>query len=137
MRVGDIISRIFSTPLAILATSSYGGITGKERGSIKIGKNLTMTTDSLGSHVLLVDDIVDSGISIEKSMAWLQDNYGQEIEELKTAVLWYKACSRFDPNYYADYLPDNPWIHQPFELYEQMTASDLTFANASTNIKSD
>ena len=128
VRVGDILSRIFRKPLAILATSSYGGIKGQERGNIKIGKNLTMTTDTLGSHVLLVDDLVDSGISIQRSIVWLQDNYTQEIQELKTAVLWYKSCSIFEPNYYVDYLTDNPWIHQPFEIYERMNLDDLTFA---------
>jgi hypothetical protein len=25
----------------------------------------------------------------------------------------------------VDYLPDNPWIHQPFEPYEQMTPQQL------------
>jgi uncharacterized protein len=40
-------------------------------------------------------------------------------------VLWQKACSVFSPDYSVDYLPDNPWIHQPFELYEQMQPADL------------
>ncbi|NET41096.1 phosphoribosyltransferase [Okeania sp. SIO2B3] len=137
VRVGDILCRIFRKPLAILATFSYGGIKGQERGNIKVGKNLTMTTDTLGSHVLLVDDLVDSGISIQKSIVWLQDNYSQEIQELKTAVLWYKACSIFEPNYYVDYLTDNPWIHQPFEIYEQMNPADLTFAKMGSDINFD
>ena len=137
LRVGDILSRIFKKPLAILATSSYGGIKGQEQGKIKIGKNLTMTTDNLGSHVLLVDDLVDSGISIQESIAWLQDNYGQEIQDIKTAVLWYKGCSIFEPDYYIDYLPDNPWIHQPFEIYEQMNPADLTCAKIDGDIESN
>ncbi|NEP46489.1 MAG: phosphoribosyltransferase, partial [Okeania sp. SIO2H7] len=48
LRVGDILSRIFKKPLAILATSSYGGIKGQEQGKMIIGKNLTMTTYRLG-----------------------------------------------------------------------------------------
>jgi uncharacterized protein len=40
-------------------------------------------------------------------------------------VLWYKVCSEFKPDYYVDYLPDNPWIHQPFEQYETLTPADL------------
>jgi len=135
VRVGDILSRIFSKPLAIQATSSYGGIKGKKRGNIKMAKNFTMITDSLGSHILLVDDLVDSGISIKNSIAWLQDNYSQEIQEVKTAVLWYKACSIFEPDYYVDYLLNNPWIHQPFEIYEQMNPADLTFVNTGSQIK--
>ena len=128
IRIGDILSRIFEKPLAILAVSSYGGFQGKERGNIKISKNLTMSTDTLGSHVLLVDDLVDSGISIKESKGWLQDNYGQEIQELKTAVLWYKAYSTFEPNYYVYSLTDNRWIYQPFEKYEQINPADLTLA---------
>ena len=127
LRVGDILSRIFKKPLAILATSSYGGIKGQEQGKMIVGKSLTMTTNSLGSHVLLADDLVDSGISIDKSIVWLQDNYNREIQEIKTAVLWYKACSIFEPDYYVDYLPDNPWVHQPFEIYEQISPADLAF----------
>lgn len=136
LRVGDVLSRIFNQPLAILATSSYGGSEGQVRGDIKIARHLTMTVDSLGSHVLLVDDLVDSGISLEKSVSWLKDNYGQEIQELKTAVLWYKACSVFEPEYYVELLPDNPWIHQPFEVYEQMNPADLAPAKLGSNLGS-
>jgi len=52
LRVGDILARIFDLPLAILATSSYGGIGGQVRGSITISRDLSMTTANLGSHVL-------------------------------------------------------------------------------------
>jgi uncharacterized protein len=73
----------------------------------------------------LVDDLVDSGISLEQSIVWLKSRYGSDIEEIRTAVLWYKACSVAIPDYYVDYLADNPWIHQPFERYEKMTAADF------------
>lgn len=125
LRVGDILSRIYEVPLAILAASSYGGTGGKVRGSIKFARDLTMTTDRLGSRVLLVDDLVDSGVSLEQSMIWLREHYGSDIQEMRTAVLWYKACSAVRPDYYVDFLPDNPWIHQPFERYEQMNLADL------------
>lgn len=125
LRVGDILARIFDQPLAILATSSYGGVNNQVRGSITFSQDLTMTTANLGSHVLLVDDLVDSGASLKKSLVWLDRRYGFYVEEVKTAVLWYKSCSCIAPNYYVDYLEDDPWIHQPFEEYEQMSPSDL------------
>ena len=31
----------------------------------------------------------------------------------------------FKPDYHVDYLPDNPWIHQPFEVYDTMRPADL------------
>ena len=125
LRVGDILSRIFDQPLAILSTASYGGENNQVRGSIIFSHDLTMTTANLGSHVLLVDDLVDSGTSLKKTYSWLDRKYGFYIEEIRSAVLWYKSCSVIAPDYYVDYLDNNPWIHQPFELYEQMNPADL------------
>jgi uncharacterized protein len=86
---------------------------------------LTMVGDNLGRRVLLVDDLVDSGVSLEQSILWLKSRYGSDIKEIRTAVVWYKASSVAKPDYYVDYLVDNPWIHQPFEMYEQMNAADF------------
>lgn len=123
LRVGDIISRIYQQPLAILATSSYSGA-DKERGTLTFSRHLTMTTAKLGSRILLVDDLVDSGITLQQTIPWLNQHYTQ-IAEIRTAVLWYKACSVIAPDYYVDYLPENPWIHQPFEHYEQINLAEL------------
>jgi uncharacterized protein len=120
LRVGDILSRIFDRPLAILAASSYVGNGDRERGKLAIANQITMTGDRLGSRVLLVDDLVDSGVTLQQTVIWLRDRY-PEIQELKTAVIWYKACSIYVPDRYVSYLPDNPWIHQPFEKYDLMS----------------
>lgn len=125
LRVGDILSRLYRKPLAILAASSYGGPENRVRGSITFSRHLAMTTEHLGSRVLLVDDLVDSGISLRESIHWLERYHSSEIEEIRTAVLWYKNCSAIAPNYYVDYLLDNPWIHQPFEPYELTTPAEL------------
>lgn len=126
LRVGDTFARLFDLPLAVLATSSYGGVNNQVRGSITFGRDLTMTTANLGSRVLIVDDLVDSGITLKKSLVWLDRKYGFYIEEMRTAVLWYKACSEVVPDYYVQYLADDPWIHQPFEEYETLTPAQLT-----------
>ncbi len=122
LRVGDILSRIFHKPLAILAASSYGGDSEQERGQLSIASQITMTGDRLGSRVLLVDDLVDSGVTLQQTVGWLKDRY-PEIEDLKTAVIWYKNCSICVPDYYVSYLPENPWIHQPFEKYDSYKLS--------------
>lgn len=125
LRVGDIFCRLFDVPLAILSTASYGGTDNRSRGAITFSRDLSMTTANLGSHILLVDDLVDSGATLERSISWLQHHYGFYIDEIRTAVLWQKACSTETPDYCAQYLPNNPWIHQPFERYEQMQPEDL------------
>jgi uncharacterized protein len=114
LRVGDSLSRIFHKPLAILATSSYRGEEERYRGQLTIAQHITMTTPSLGANLLLVDDLVDSGITLQKTIPWLHHHH-PKVEIIKTAVLWYKAHSIYVPDYYVTYLPDNPWIHQPFE----------------------
>lgn len=132
LRVGDVISRIYNKPLAILAVSSYGGANNQTRGAITFSRDLTMTTANLGSRVLLVDDLVDSGASLKRSLVWLDKKYGFYIDEIRSAVLWYKDCSVIAPDYYVDYLPDNPWIHQPFENYEKMTPAELAAAHQTS-----
>ncbi|MGB7441877.1 MAG: phosphoribosyltransferase family protein [Coleofasciculaceae cyanobacterium] len=125
LRVGDILCRLYRQPLAILCASSYTGPDNQLRGPISFADHLTMSNQQLGSKVLLVDDLVDSGVSLQESVKWLNSHYGEVIEEIRTAVLWYKACSVFTPDYYVDYLPDNPWIHQPFETYEFINPAEL------------
>jgi adenylosuccinate synthase len=61
MRVGDVLSRIYERPLAILSTHSYAAEGGTVRGELVIAEHMTMTSPRLGSRVLLVDDMVDSG----------------------------------------------------------------------------
>ncbi|HEY9907825.1 MAG TPA: phosphoribosyltransferase family protein [Thermosynechococcaceae cyanobacterium] len=133
LRVGDVLSRLFDLPLAILATSSYGGVNNQVRGSITFSHDLTMTTPNLGSHILLVDDLVDSGITLKRTLVWLDRKYGFYVEEVKTGVLWYKDCSVITPDFYAEYLPDDPWIHQPFETYERTSLDELAALHAASS----
>ncbi len=119
LRVGDTLCRIFDVPLAILSMASYGGEDGRTRGEIKVSENLAMLESTLSGKVLLVDDLVDSGVSLQVARNWLETRYGEDISEIQTAVIWYKSCSEVKPDYWVDYLEDNPWIHQPFEQYEQ------------------
>lgn len=127
LRVGDILCRLYDVPLAILSTASYGGENNQTRGTITFSRDMSMTTANVGNRVLLVDDLVDSGVTLERSIKWLHQKYGFYIDEIRTAVLWQKACSTIKPDYFAQYLDDSPWIHQPFEKYERMTIAE--FAN--------
>jgi hypothetical protein len=133
LRVGDILSRIYRKPLAILAATSYGGTGDRFRGSLAFARDLTMTSPHLGSRILLVDDLVDSGITLREAIPWLKHHYAADVEQIRTAVIWYKACSVVAPDYYTDFLPENPWIHQPFEKYEQVDPSELAQSYAAVS----
>ena len=119
LRVGDVLSRIYEIPLAILSTHSYTAEGGTARGELVIAEHMTMTKPRLGDRVLLVDDMVDSGKTLEAVYRELPKRF-PHITALKTAVLWWKACSVFKPDYCVVHLPDNPWIHQPFEVYDTL-----------------
>jgi len=123
LRVGDVISRIYDMPLAILAASSYREAAGRSQGVLDIGEYITMTSE-LSGHLLLVDDLVDSGVTLNRVVVHLRQRY-PAVAELRSAVIWYKACSSFVPDYYVEYLPTNPWIHQPFEVYDAMGPEKL------------
>jgi hypoxanthine phosphoribosyltransferase len=124
LRVGDVLSRIYELPLAILSTHSYSAESGTVRGQLIIAEHMTMTAPRLGNAVLLVDDMVDSGHTLDAVHRTLPQRF-PHIKDLRTAVLWYKGHSVFRPDYYVAHLPDNPWIHQPFEVYDTMRPDAL------------
>jgi hypoxanthine phosphoribosyltransferase len=124
LRVGDVLSRIYEKPLAILSTHSYAAEGGTVRGELVIAENMTMTSPQPGDRVLLVDDMVDSGHTLAAVAGTLPQRW-PVIQSCKTAVVWWKACSTFKPDFYVEYLADNPWIEQPFELYDTLRPQAL------------
>ncbi|HEX7157271.1 MAG TPA: phosphoribosyltransferase [Burkholderiaceae bacterium] len=124
LRVGDVISRIFDTPLAVLAASSYREAAGTRQGRLDIAEFITMTGGGLQGRLLLVDDLVDSGATLGRVRDLVRGRF-PALSEVRTAVLWYKACSTVVPDFYVQYLPDSPWIHQPFEEYDRLRPDQL------------
>ena len=110
MRPGDILSRIFDKPLAIMSTSSYRAEAGTVQGNLDIARYITTPKGEIAGRVLLVDDLADSGLTLNAVVSQLRNNY-LPITELRTAVIWTKGVSSFKPDYQVDYLPSNPWIH--------------------------
>ena len=124
LRPGDILSRIFDKPLAIMSTSSYRAEAGTVQGHLDIGRFIATPKGDISGRVLLVDDLADSGATLKAVIAMLKTNYAP-ITELRSAVIWTKGVSTFEPDYSVDYLATNPWIHQPFEGYDTLDAEKL------------
>ena len=129
LRPGDVFSRLFKRPLAILSTSSYREDYGMQRGTLDIAPHITTTHHPIQGRVLLIDDLVDSGITLQQVQQYLIAHY-PAITELKTAVIWFKSSSVITPDYYHQYLENHTWIHQPFEAYDALTP-DLIIDNKS------
>ncbi|MFC3109337.1 phosphoribosyltransferase [Undibacterium arcticum] len=123
LRPGDLLSRIFDVQLAILSTSSYretaDAQSNPQRGELDIARNLTLSKGTLSGKVLLVDDLIDSGVTLDKVQRHLSHNFGA-VTEVKSAVIWCKAGASMRPDFCAEYLVGDPWIHQPFEEYDAL-----------------
>lgn len=123
MRPGDVLSRVFDKPLAIMSTSSYRSEAGTIQGRLDLAKYITMPRGELEGRVLLVDDLADSGVTLEAVVDRLRAQ--PTIQELKSAVIWVKGVSKYTPDYYVERLPTSPWIHQPFEEYDNLRPEQL------------
>ena len=95
----DLVKK-FSIPIKMdfLEASSYGD---KEvtSGTVKINKDLTNTIN--GEHVLLVEDIVDTGTTLNQLIRHLER---QNPKSLKVCALLDKPSRRTVPNLQPDYI---------------------------------
>ena len=119
LRVGDVLSRIFDRPLGVLFTSSYRENAGTTQSRLMIAEHMSSATPLPGSRWLLADDLVDSGGTLVEVIPALKQRFPQ-VQEVRSAVVWRKGASVAEPDYYIEYLPTNPWIHQPFEEYDEL-----------------
>lgn len=124
LRVGDVLSRLFGKPLGVMTTSSYRTDAGTSQGELTIGRHVASAVDVTRGRVLIADDLVDSGVTLARVLPEMRRRH-PAITELRTAVLWVKGQSTFRPDYHVEFLPTNPWIHQPFESYETMGFDEL------------
>jgi len=124
LRVGDVLSRLFRCPLDIVLASSYRGVAGLQQGELYISQAVASLQGPLAGHVLLVDDLSDSGTTLQALISTLTTQY-PNIVEIRTAVLWQKAQSKVQAHYAGLLLSNNPWIHQPFETYDSMSDDTL------------
>jgi hypoxanthine phosphoribosyltransferase len=123
MRPGDVLSRVFDKPLAIMATSSYRAEGGTIQGRLDMAKYITLPRGELGGRVLLVDDLADSGATLHAVVERLRGL--PAITDLRSAVIWVKGLSTYLPDYHVEMLPTSPWIHQPFEEYDSLRPEGL------------
>ena len=124
LRIGDVLSRVFDRPLGVVFTSSYRAEQGTVQDTLLIGEHLSAARPLPGPRWLVVDDLADSGATLEGLLPWLRANHPQ-VQEIRTAVLWRKAGARCQPDFCVESLPGRPWIHQPFEVYDLPAAAGL------------
>ena len=129
----DILSRILKLPIAYIVIQSYSG-KGMEdqQGKLMFAREISsLAKDKDFERVLLIDDLSDTGLTLNKSIEWLK-SYGPTknfIKEVKTACLWKKKSSSFEPDFCPIRLDSDPWIVQPTEHYEELTMDEIIEKN--------
>ena len=129
----DILSRIFKLPTAYIVIQSYSGkgIEDKQGELIFSREISSIASERDFKRVLLVDDLSDTGLTLNKSIDWLKnyDPIKHFITEIKTACLWKKKSSKFTPDFCPILLESDPWIVQPTEHYEEIDIKDIIKKN--------
>jgi uncharacterized protein len=113
LRGGIVPARIFSDHFNILLdffaldVKLYTGINQKmEKAKIKFFDG------DVKGKVLIVDDIYDSGKTMEAVLEYLKG------KDITTATVFWKETAKTKPDYYAEVAKENEWIVFPFELAE-------------------
>ncbi len=85
---------------------------------------IPMTKGDIGPNTLIIDDICDSGETLDKFVKKYQTLYSFPFN-LKTAVLHYKPhTSCFEPTLYAEEWKYNNWLVYPWEREDSETIQD-------------
>ena len=125
----DILSRIFKIPTAYVVIQSYSGDTVQnQQGELIFARDMSAIAKNQDfKKVLLVDDLSDTGLTLNKSIEWLKkyDPIKNYIDEIKTACLWKKKSSSFTPDFCPILLNNDPWIIQPSEYYDEIDINTL------------
>ena len=129
----DILSRILKLPIAYIVIQSYSGDGMEDKqGELMFAREISsLAKEDDFKKVLLIDDLSDTGLTLNKSIEWLKNyqptkNY---IKEIKTACLWKKKSSSFEPDFCPVKLDSDPWIVQPTEHYEELSIEDIIKKN--------
>ena len=129
----DILSRILKLPIAYIVIQSYAGRGMEDKqGQLMFAREISSLAKSKDfNRVLLVDDLSDTGLTLNKSIEWLKKYEPTKnfIKEVKTACLWKKKSSTFEPDFCTVKLDSDPWIGQPTEHYEELSMEEIIKRN--------
>lgn len=106
---GVILAEMFDCNNINFGLKSYKGQT---RGSIHEYQPIMCFDGLRDLNILIVDDIADSGETFEHAVRRFKSSGCEKVE---TASVFYKPCSKFKPDSYAEEVDETTWIVQPWE----------------------
>ncbi len=116
-RGGMVIGRLLSDALLVrsvygIRASYYTGI-NRRRSAVQIGSLPRIEKPS--GYVLLVDDVADTGKTLQKVAGTIRKRYGAEV---LTCTVFYKPRSVIRPDFYAKEVGNDKWIIFEYEENE-------------------
>jgi hypoxanthine phosphoribosyltransferase len=102
-----VVADRLRVPIDFINVKSYTGV--QQRGRVKIIS--TLFEDASQKNVLVVDDLVDQGETMETILAFLQEKYHPN--GVMTGALFIKPWSRFHPDFFVD--TTDAWVVFPWE----------------------
>ena len=102
-----VVADRLRVPIDFINVKSYTGV--QQRGRVKIIS--TLFEDASNKHVLVVDDLVDQGETMDTILSFLADKHHPS--QLITAALFMKPWSRFRPDFFVD--TTEAWVVFPWE----------------------
>ena len=112
LTLGHLMTDLLTVPISTFTIQSYTNL--QTQGQVKITKPLT--TPIYDKHILLVDDVSDTGKTIERALQYLK---AQQPKQVTTLTMYYKPHSIFKPDYFAK--TTSAWIMFPYEPTEAAT----------------
>jgi hypoxanthine phosphoribosyltransferase len=106
---GVIIAEYFDIKNINVGLKSYNKY---DRSDIVEYQSLTNYNDLINENILLIDDIADSGETFLYATKMLENN---NCENVVTASVFYKKCSKYKPDYFAREVDIDTWKVQPWE----------------------
>lgn len=103
--LGLMLSESLKKPLGVITVQSYRG---KKQGRMRFDTRISSIAPIRG-RILLADDLVDSGKTIVRT-----EKYLGRFGTVRTAVMFKKRCSAFEPDYFAKLMPADKWIVFPY-----------------------
>ncbi|RLE86935.1 MAG: phosphoribosyltransferase [Thermoprotei archaeon] len=128
-RGGLVVSRIVSdimniSDIMIVAVKAYENI-ARPRKEVVIVSGLN--GDIKGRRVLLVDDIVDTGSTLEVTLRYLEE---QNPLVIKSAAPYVKPWASIKPDYYVKEVKE--WIVFPYEVGETLRSLERLFSRSGS-----
>lgn len=111
LTLGHLLTDFLRIPISVISIQSYTDI--ETQGEVKITTPLVQSIE--GKHVLLVDDVADSGKTLVRATEYLREMGAKKIT---TVTMFYKPRSVFRPDYFAK--ETKKWILFPYEPTEMI-----------------